>query len=84
MEEDDDSRIQRLNLRVEGNCITNNNILIPFYPLIYSISPPALLSSYENFTANYPEVEQIFIDTANVQVGGSLILSGKLSSTPFT
>lgn len=70
MEEDDDSRIQRLHLRVQGNCITNNNMPIPFYPVIYSISPVALLSSYENNTANYPGMEQIFLDIANVHLGG--------------
>lgn len=70
MEDDDDPFIKRLNLSVEGNCIQNDDPPIPFYPVIYGMSPSDLLTSYEHFTSNHPDMGQVFLDIANTNVGG--------------
>jgi len=69
MEDNDDSRIQRLNFRVEGNCIKNDDPPIPFYPIFYGLSPSDLLKSYTNFTNNHPDMEQVLVDIANTHAG---------------
>ena len=70
MDENEEPLIQRLNLSVEGNCIKNDDPPIPFYPVIYGISPSALLSLYANFMSNHPDLKQVFLDIANTHVGG--------------
>src|SRR5271157_1665165 len=66
----DDSRFQRLNLHVEGNCIKNNDPPIPFYPVIYGLNPSDLLESRDTFINNHPDMDPVLVAIANTMWGG--------------